>query len=143
MSGAAAAAGAALAAGAACCANAAPAPINIVTATNKLACILITGSLSGLSVERILPGLFLGKVLQRLLDQPRRPRVRIARAVPFHRKISFVIVLFRDPKRLRQIHLRALSLLAYFRFLHVRNTVRVAKHPLDSLVRILVVMRRH
>jgi hypothetical protein len=39
----------ALAAGAACCAIPAPALINIVTATKKLACTLIIGSLSGLS----------------------------------------------------------------------------------------------
>src|SRR5260370_35728456 len=68
-------AGGALAAGAACCANATPDPINIDTATIQLARSFITGSFSGLSLERILLRIFLGKVFDRLVDQPSCPRV--------------------------------------------------------------------
>src|SRR5260370_7819246 len=93
--------------------------------------------------ERILPCSFLGKVLQRLFDQPRRSRVRIARAVPFHRKIAFITMLFRDPERLRQIDVRDFAFFSDFRFLHVRNAIRVSKHHLDAFVRIIVVVRRH
>src|SRR5713101_3968595 len=127
--------GAALAAGAAaCCANALLAAINtVIPATIRPARSFITGSLSGLSVERILPDLFLGKVLQSLLNQPRGPRIRIARAVPLHREISFIPILLRDPKRPRQIHMRDLVFpIAHFRLFHVRDVVGVSKHRFDS-----------
>src|SRR5438093_6814900 len=94
------------------------------------------------ALQRILPATSLGKILHRLLDQTCRPRIRIAGAIPLHRKISFIAVLFRNPKRLRQIHVRDFILpIAHFGFFHVRNAVRESKHPLDSLVRILVVAR--
>src|SRR5947208_5809766 len=80
--------------------------------------------------QRILPATFLGKILQRLLDQPGRPRIRIARAVPFHRKISFIAVLFSNPKRLRQIYVRDFVFpVAPFGFFHVRNVVREPEPP--------------
>src|SRR5882724_8319865 len=85
----------------------------------------------------------LRQILQRLLDQPGRPSIRIARAVPFHGKITFVSVLFCNSKGSRQIHVRDLVLLiAHFRFLHVRNAVGMPEHRFDPSVGVMLFISR-
>src|SRR5947208_1123019 len=66
---------------------------------------------------------------------PCRSRVRIAWAVPFHRKITFVPVPFRDSKRFGEIHVSDFVLpIAQLRFLYVRDVVRVFEHFFDALI---------
>src|SRR6266513_1016562 len=56
------------------------------------------GRLEGFQVDAFFNKL-LGEMQQRFFNQPRRPLVSVARAVTFHRKVTFVPVLFCDPKQ--------------------------------------------